>query len=765
MNKLLHRIFGHKDAIMVAVIVAAVFIANGLHLIGKYDANPLLTRAGIATQVTPGLTSGDYTIDPNDGFTSQALGHLAAEQWLQGHVPYWNHYEGLGSPLAGEMQSGALFPLVILLHFANGLLYMHMALELIAGIATYFFLRRLGIQRVAAVVGGVAFSVNGTFAWLTNAAFNPIAFLPVLLLGAECTLAATRERRRGGWILVALGLALSLYAGFPETAFVDALFAYGWAAIRLFELSSAEKKSYVSKLVLASVAGLLLAAPILIAFVSYLANAYTGGHAGAYANAALITIGLGGLITPYTYGPIFAFMSFSKDNSMLLWWGNVGGYLTGTVFALAIVGLFSSRRRALKIYLMLWILLCLGKVFGVSPVMHLLNLIPGMKYIAFYRYSPPSWEFAAIILAAFGLDALLRYQLRRRQLVYATAVFSVIAALLMLVAWGEVRLLRAAPHHRLYATVSAAWLFLSVGIIMVLAWVRKRAAILLASVLVMADALLMFMVPQVATPHVTAIDTSLVSYLKQHVGTGRFYTLGPLAPNYGSYYQIASVNVNDLPIPKNYADYVHTKLDSNVDPFVFTGTTLSDPQGLTPVQALTKNFENYRFAGVHYIVAQKGLLTEATQTQLGLKLAYSGTAGAVYAVSQPKPYFEVVEGSCSMSHPTITELTVNCVKPGTIIRREASMPGWKVEIDNRNVPISTYHHLFQEVNVPTGVHKVTYSYAPPHIGLGWLAFLVGILVCVLFSFSWNPKTYGRNITENFQKSKRGVAWYNRRYKE
>ena len=55
-------------------------------------------------------------IDPNVGFITQSLGHLAALDILHGHLPWWNYFEGLGQPLAGEMQSAALFPLTLCSH-------------------------------------------------------------------------------------------------------------------------------------------------------------------------------------------------------------------------------------------------------------------------------------------------------------------------------------------------------------------------------------------------------------------------------------------------------------------------------------------------------------------------------------------------------------------------------------------------------------------------------------------------------------------------
>jgi hypothetical protein len=140
-------------------------------------------------------------------------------------------YQGVGTPLAGEMQSAAMFPPVLLL-LLGGLLYLHVLLELVAGIATFLLLRRLAVSEAVATVGGILFALCGTFAWFANGVVNPIAFLPVLLLGVELLRGAHPSLRRWGMVLAAAAIALPAYAGFPEVAFFDTLFATGWAVLR-----------------------------------------------------------------------------------------------------------------------------------------------------------------------------------------------------------------------------------------------------------------------------------------------------------------------------------------------------------------------------------------------------------------------------------------------------------------------------------------------------------------------------------------------------
>ena len=189
----------HQWALL--AIAAAVLVANLPYLLGIFDPNPLRFRSRLVTAITPGLLGGKPTIDPSYGFTSQAIGHRAALDVLHLHLPWWNPYEGTGMPLAGETQAAALFPPTLLTAFSNGQLYEHILLELIAGICTYLLLMRIGVARVAAVAGGIAFALCGKFAWFSDATVNPLPFLPMLLLGIEWAVAATRGGRPGGWRL------------------------------------------------------------------------------------------------------------------------------------------------------------------------------------------------------------------------------------------------------------------------------------------------------------------------------------------------------------------------------------------------------------------------------------------------------------------------------------------------------------------------------------------------------------------------------------
>ena len=84
---------------------------------------------------------------------------------------------------------------------------------------------------------------------------------------------------------------------------------------------------------------------------------------------------------------------------------NIGGYSDIVILVVATYGL-ACRRDPLSWLLVGWIVLTMAKTFGIQPLFAWWNVVPGVAQTAFYRYAPPTWELAFIVLSAFGIDAL-----------------------------------------------------------------------------------------------------------------------------------------------------------------------------------------------------------------------------------------------------------------------------------------------------------------------------------------------------------------------
>ena len=237
-------------------------------LLGRVDTYPLLFFSSLVLPPHSGILPGTPFLDGNACQTTLSLGHLAAEDWLHGILPWWNPYTGVGLPLASEMQPAAFFlPFILLLHFHSGVLLIKLAMQMLAGLACFGFLRQVGVARGPAVLGSVLFQCNGTFAWYADAPMLPIAFLPLLLLGLERARTDASADRRGGEAMIALAIAFSLLAGHPEVALLDGLLGLAWAAFRIRGLSRRCGVAFIWKMAAGGLAGLALAAPVLIPFL------------------------------------------------------------------------------------------------------------------------------------------------------------------------------------------------------------------------------------------------------------------------------------------------------------------------------------------------------------------------------------------------------------------------------------------------------------------------------------------------------------------
>jgi hypothetical protein len=720
-------------------ILVAVLVANLPYLLGFFDPNPLDARGGLTASVSPGLIGGRPTIDPNNGYSSQAIGHLAALDILHLHLPWWNPYEATGMPLLGETQAAALFPATLLTAFSGGQIYERMLLELIAGISTYLLLRRIRIARIAACPAAVAFALNGTFAWFAHAAINPVPFLPLLLLGIEHAYESAGTGRRAGWRLIALAGALSIYAGFPEVAYVDALMALCWLGWRAGCLQRGQRSRIVAKAALGGAAGTLLSAPVLIATGGFLSHADLGVHATAQLGAEhLPGTALEQVLMPYVLGQV-------NSDPRVVTWMMVGGYLSTSLVLLAVVGLWGHGRRGLKLVLVGWGVLVFARMYGQPPLLgHVIGVLPEMSKVEVFRYGPAALELSVIVLAALGLDDLARVPEHRRRLLWGGLGIAAIILGAALGARPVVTGLRGSGDHRRYFIASVAWAAVVVGAVASVALVRRpRARAILLALIVAGDALALFAVPEFSAPRSDRVDTAPVTYLHRHLGDSRFFTLGPIQPNYGSYFGLATLNINDFP-PTPYANYVHTRLDPVVDPGLFVGNLGGfRPSGApSPTTELIGHLDGYRAAAVRYVLTPAGHALPRHPRSFRLVLRTPTTW--IYELAGTASYFTA--GRCEIASAGRETAQLACRRPSTLVRRETFLPGWTARVDGQPSTIRRVDGLFQAVLVPAGTHRVVFSYAPPGIEWGWIGLLAGgLLMCVPSAAARFRPTWWRRV--------------------
>jgi hypothetical protein len=633
------------------------------------SSNPIWTQSGAVLGVGQPWLAGLQFADPNVGWTNQALGYLAAQDWLHGRIPWWNPYSGIGLPLAGEMQPAAMFlPFVLLLGFQGGIVWLEITLQIFAGLMTFCLLRRLDLGRVSALIGALLFEFNGTFTVVPGETIlNVLPFLPMLLLGIEY--ARDAETRRRAVVVIALAIGGSLLAGFPEAAYIDGLLALLWTICRF--IGNAERLKFALIVAIGGILGLMLAAPQIVAFFDFaiLTNIFQAHTLG---QIALDPRGAAQVIIPFVYGPLGSSLGNDLLSSIS---GGTGGYIGAAALLFAVMGALSGHDRPIAVILVFWLVLSAGKTFGIPPIMHTVNLLPFMKDIEFFRYAAPAWELAVVILIARALDQLDHGGWR-----YGIGLTGALVALFasFALAWPWASAWHWSDTNR---AIMLRWLWREGGfqiaaiILISLLWLRFRSPSrrAMAGGALVAYAMAMFAVPQLSGVRPGRVDVAAIDYLKTHSGLDRFYTVGPIQPNYSAYFSIPNVNHNYLPVALKWTTYIEKSLfpsaaSQNGDIF---WAPFPPMQITTAINDVQRYIKNYRFLGVRYIVASPGVQLTSTisipnnrarQSVVGLgqgqSLTLSRIAPAVFSKLGPISEIGIFQGNYGNTATGILSVSV-----------------------------------------------------------------------------------------------------------
>jgi hypothetical protein len=173
-----------------------------------------------------------------------------------------------------------------------------------------------------------------------------------------------------------------------------------------------------------------------------------------------------------------------------------------------------------------------------------------------------------------------------------------------------VRDLYVQPDYRLFFGLSLIWGFGSMIVIAITLIFGEGHHLIVRrtiTILVAIDAVALYSLSSFSGVTNSYSLPAGIKYLKKHLGTERFYTLGPIAPNYGAYYRIASINHNYLPVAQNWVNYLKERIDPWLDPVCFTGNFARN-EANAPSQAdvLCDNLSAYAEVGVRYIVTAHG---------------------------------------------------------------------------------------------------------------------------------------------------------------
>jgi Bacterial membrane protein YfhO len=119
--------------------------------------------------------------------------------------------------------------------------------------------------------------------------------------------------------------------------------------------------------------------------------------------------------------------------------------------------------------------------------------------------------------------------------------------------------------------------------------------------------------------------------------------------------------------------------------------------------------------------------TVLAQNPSTFTLVFRSPSTWIYRLAGAESYFTASDLRCSLTSRSNQSAHVSCPSPAVLIRRETAFPGWSASLDGHATRISRVNGLFQTVAVGAGSHRVQFSYRPPYVQWGYLAFAAGCL--------------------------------------
>jgi hypothetical protein len=120
-----------------------------------------------------------------------------------------------------------------------------------------------------------------------------------------------------------------------------------------------------------------------------------------------------------------------------------------------------------------------------------------------------------------------------------------------------------------------------------------------------------------------------------------------------------------------------------------------------------------------------GMVLFASGEGKSIRLAFRSRMADIYELPRPAPYFEAPQ--CTISDAQRTALQARCDRPAMLTRRELWFPGWTAEVNGQSVPVSKAD-IFQAIALPAGQSTIRFDYAPPGVGLAFVAAAFGALM-------------------------------------
>ncbi len=672
-----------------------------------------------------------------------------------GKFPTWNPMIFNGYPLLATFQSGVLNPFnLYFMFFSNPVAWtLYIATQpLLALLFMYFFLRTLGIRKIASVLGAVVYAFCGfNLLWLEYGIHGYVAaYIPLLFLLVG--------RRR--WLMAAVVLAAQLFAGYPQISLYTIIFLGFWVLWGRTRITFAPLYKYILTVLLGlGLAGLLLVPGFeLFSRSQRVGESLAGGSkSGAfYPVSQLIT-----LIAPDYFG---------NPSTYNVWGGvqytNNTGYASAVALVLGLLALVLSRRRDKYFFAGLYLLPVFLSL--PTPASFFIQKLPVFSASVMTRIMVFS-GFSLAVLAAAGTDVLSRsVAFRFSQLKY------LLLPLFIIVGFAWAADVRTGPEkiialrNLFFPTIFVITAYFSVFLITMVPKLKNIVLVLLV-LEVTAELFRFGWKYNVFFPdRLIFPPTKITDYLKAHPGyrldggdvlplsvwmayglkSGSGYDA--VYPGLWSRYESA-LDYGSIYRPKgrfnDVTNYASPLFDIAGNGYILALNRrpdgLPDPAGVPYPRFSLPKFEQvfayktvrvYRnlqalpefslITGYEVIKGEDNIISRLQDPRFdskrlvvleenpGVKLAGTTNNGSLKLLSDI---------------PGNQLFAVDLPAPAILLNTQEDYPGWQAVVDGNPVQIYRADYAFQAVILPSGSHRVEFTYEPDSIKIGASVSIISLM--------------------------------------
>ncbi|MCB9771446.1 MAG: YfhO family protein [Candidatus Omnitrophica bacterium] len=694
----------------------------------------------------------------------------------RGILPLWNPHQACGYALIGMLEVGMFYPLNLILYLLPNIFAWDILILtrlLLAGLFTFWLMRRLGFKDIPALCSAIIFMLSGPMVLLQYWTANVDILTPLLLLTLDRLIIKEVSRRSIAYL--AIIVAMTLFAGHPEHVFLVNAFGLAFFLFRVFSLppKTNRKKIFISY-ISAYAIGVGLAAIVFFPFVRNLFGEFWNGHPEGTGllmeeqRDRALTLAL----------PHF----FQKENltfnfTFAGWWG---GYIGTLPLALAFLSFFNNHKKGLNYFLGGLLFIIIGKEYGL-PIINWLGYLPIFDVCRYAIHTPPLAAFTVAILSGMGVRTILY----NKNLFTKGLIFSIT---LIIITTIHLLVLRHSEHIQISLTASAFALSLLI-LFQTILWLKDRALVkqrILGIIIFTLVFLELFL--YIHREHPKRFDSfakvPYIEFLKSKDHEVRSYG------NFWAFYPNTATGfgVDDLGyflglVPERYVEFVNTLVienhfQKNLRPPALRAMPIeSDKRFILDLlnvryiigpaddrlHALLPGYKqsqkNLVYADEVKIFERPTVLPRAyvvhraifepdpkKSLELIKKLGPSASEGIIineplnpkiFTLLNSVPLKDSSSVKIKYSTPNEVWLEANMEHAGFVVLSDAYHPDWQVYLDGKKWKIFQTNYLVRSVLVPEGQHAIKFVFAPQSFKLGIVVSFLSLLILIFLFISKN----------------------------